>query len=71
MPPNLGTALLAGAPGPGPALFAGADRGTLGRIRRPLLQSGGPELHLVDAMPENLQLGLVGEPPLGRPSQPW
>jgi hypothetical protein len=36
-----------------------------------LLQRGQSEFELVDAVPEDLQFGLVGQPPLRRAAQPW
>jgi len=39
--------------------------------RLPAFERGQAELELVDPVPEDLKLGLVGQPPLGGAAQPW
>ena len=38
--------------------------------RLSVFERGQPEFELVDPVPENLELGLVGQPPLGGAPQP-
>ena len=42
----------------------------LDALRRPAFQRGQPEFELVDAMTEDLELGLVGQPPFRGAAQP-
>ena len=44
-------------------------RGPLARSA--LFQRGQPEFELVEPVLEDLQFGLVGQPPLRRAAQPW
>jgi hypothetical protein len=41
------------------------------RWRLPAFEGGQPEFELVDPVPENLELGLVGQPPFRGAPQAW
>ena len=49
---------------------SGSPTGRFGCGRLPLFERGQAELKLVDPVPEDFQLGLVGKAPFGAAAQP-